>query len=290
MNQEKIGRFIAQLRKEKNMTQNDLAKKLGITDRAISKWENGRGMPDLSLLTSLCETLDISINELLSGSRLDKKEYQDKLEENIINTIDYSNKKIKKEKRTFKICLSIILIFIILLIAMYRIDINRMENNKQVLFSTWGYDYTPSIDLKEEKIELAIMNYLIEQGENEEKQHNTEKTFASFKVYLIEEKESGKKYNVYTWVLSGNYYLENGEIKNNGSISIPYKFVIEKNNDEFVVANSQTPRDGSYYSIDMKNIFPNNVRENIENASTDGTIEKLQLEINEQVKLYFQNK
>ena len=83
------------------MTQNDLAKKLGITDRAISKWENGRRMPDLSLLTSLCEILDISINELLSGSRLDKKEYQDKLEENIINTIDYSDKKIKKEKKNF---------------------------------------------------------------------------------------------------------------------------------------------------------------------------------------------
>ncbi len=290
MNQEKIGKFIALLRKEKNMTQNDLAKKLKITDRAISKWENGRGMPDLSLLMPLCETLNISINELLSGERLNKKEYQDKLEENIINTIDYSNKKIKKEKRTFKICLSIILIFIILLIIMYRIDINRMKNNKQVLFSTWGYDYTPSIDLKEEKIELAIMNYLIKEKDNKEKQNDSEKTFASFKIYLTIEIESGKKYNVYTQVLIGNYYLENNEIKNDSIYSIPYKFVIENNNDEFVVTNSQTPRDGSYYLVDMKNIFPSSVRENIENASTDGTIEKLQLEINEQVKLYFQNK
>ena len=290
MNQEKIGKFITLLRKEKNITQNDLAKKLKITDRAISKWENGRGMPDLSLLMPLCETLNISINELLSGERLNKKEYQDKLEENIINTIDYSNKKIKKEKRTFKICLSIILIFIILLIIMYRIDINRMKNNKQVLFSTWGYDYTPSIDLKEEKIELAIMNYLIKEKDNKEKQNDSEKTFASFKIYLTIEIESGKKYNVYTQVLIGNYYLENNEIKNDSIYSIPYKFVIENNNDEFVVTNSQTPRDGSYYLVDMKNIFPSSVRENIENASTDGTIEKLQLEINEQVKLYFQNK
>ena len=290
MNQEKIGKFIALLRKEKNMTQNDLAKKLKITDRAISKWENGRGMPDLSLLMPLCETLNISINELLSGERLNKKEYQDKLEENIINTIDYSNKKIKKEKRTFKICLSIILIFIILLIIMYRIDINRMKNNKQVLFSTWGYDYTPSIDLKEEKIELAIMNYLIKEKDNKEKQNDSEKTFASFKIYLTIEIESGKKYNVYTQVLIGNYYLENNEIKNDSIYSIPCKFTIENISDEFVVTNSQTPRDGSYYLVDMKNIFPSSVRENIENASTDGTIEKLQLEINEQVKLYFQNK
>ena len=99
MNQEKIGRFIAELRKEKKMTQVDLANKLGITDRAISKWENGRGMPDLSLLTPLCEILDVSINELLSGERLDKKNYQEKLEENIINTIDYTDKKIKKTKK-----------------------------------------------------------------------------------------------------------------------------------------------------------------------------------------------
>ena len=93
MDQEKIGKFIAKLRKEKNMTQNELAQKLGITDRAISKWENGRGMPDLSLLTPLCEILGVSINELLSGERLDKKDYQEKLEENFINTIDYIDKK-----------------------------------------------------------------------------------------------------------------------------------------------------------------------------------------------------
>ena len=93
MDQEKIGKFIAKLRKEKNVTQNELAESLGITDRAVSKWENGRGMPDLSLLTPLCEKLGVSINELLSGERLDKKDYQEKLEENFINTIDYIDKK-----------------------------------------------------------------------------------------------------------------------------------------------------------------------------------------------------
>ena len=65
MNQEKIGKFISELRKKKNMTQLDLANKLGVTDRAISKWENGRGLPDLSLLKPLCEELNISINESL---------------------------------------------------------------------------------------------------------------------------------------------------------------------------------------------------------------------------------
>ena len=67
MNQEKIGKFILELRKEKNMTQMELAEKIGVTDRAISKWENGRGMPDLSLLFPLCKELGVTINDLLSG-------------------------------------------------------------------------------------------------------------------------------------------------------------------------------------------------------------------------------
>lgn len=66
MNQEKIGNFILELRKEKNMTQQELADKIGVTDKAISKWENGRGMPDLSLMKPLCKELGITINELIS--------------------------------------------------------------------------------------------------------------------------------------------------------------------------------------------------------------------------------
>ena len=66
MNQERIGRFIAELRKEKKLTQIDLANKLGITDRAISKWENGRGLPDLSLLTPLTAYETIFIIKLIS--------------------------------------------------------------------------------------------------------------------------------------------------------------------------------------------------------------------------------
>ena len=284
MNQEQIGNFIAQLRKEKKMTQIDLASKLGITDRAISKWENGRGMPDLSLLMPLCEILDVSINELLSGARLDNKNYQEKLEENIINAIDYSDKKIKKTKKIFKVTLSIILIFIAALIIMYGIDINRMRNNKPVLFSTWGYSYAPPIDIKEKEIELAITNYLIEQGDNEPKHNDNEKAFVSMRMYLIEEKD--KIYNIYAWVLEEKYYLENNEIKQSSSSSIPYKFVVKNIDDKFIIADSRIPRDGSY-SIDMKNIFPNSVREDMNNVHTDGTIERLQLEIKQQAKLYF---
>ncbi len=285
MNQDKIGKFIAELRKEKNMTQNDLASKLGVTDRAVSKWENGRGMPDLSLLIPLCELLDVSINELLSGTRLDNKDYQEKLEENIINTIGYTNEKIKRTKKVFVITLSVIILFVVILVLMYGIDINRMKNNKPVLFSTWGYDYIPSIDLKEEKIELAITDYLIQKGYSESKQDDHEKIFVSMRIYLIEEKN--KNYNIYAWVLEEKYYLGNDEVKRDSSYSIPYKFVIENIEDEFVVTDSIMPRDGSYYSVDMKNIFPNSVRNDMDSVYDDGTIEKLQLEIDEQTKLYF---
>lgn len=96
MDQEKIGRFISVKRKEKGITQQELAEKLGVSDRTVGNWENGRNMPDLSLFKPLCEELNISINELLSGEELNTSEYQEKLEENIINTIDYGNKKNNK--------------------------------------------------------------------------------------------------------------------------------------------------------------------------------------------------
>ena len=93
MNQEKIGKFISKIRKEKRITQKQLAEKLGITDRAISKWENGKSMPDLALLKPLCDNLDITINELLSGEYISKKKKEDKLEENFVNAINYSKKR-----------------------------------------------------------------------------------------------------------------------------------------------------------------------------------------------------
>lgn len=78
------------------MTQQELANKIGVTDREISRWENGRGLPDVSLMKHLCDELGISINELISGEKINKKEYQDKFEENLISTIDYTTKRLLK--------------------------------------------------------------------------------------------------------------------------------------------------------------------------------------------------
>ncbi len=99
MNQVRIGKFIAMMRKKKKLTQQELAEQLGVTDRSVSNWENGKNMPDLSLFKPLCECLGITINELLSGEKIDKEIYQERLEENIINTIDYSNKKLEQKNK-----------------------------------------------------------------------------------------------------------------------------------------------------------------------------------------------
>lgn len=92
MNQEKIGKFITECRKEKKLIQTELANKLGITDKAISKWENGRCMPDISLLKELCSILDVSINELLSGERNSKNSS----DEIIIDSLELNEKQFKK--------------------------------------------------------------------------------------------------------------------------------------------------------------------------------------------------
>ncbi|WP_425754939.1 helix-turn-helix domain-containing protein [Ihubacter sp. rT4E-8] len=84
MNLETMGTFIAACRKEKNLTQLQLAEKLHITNRAVSKWETGKSCPDASIMLELCEILDITVNELLSGERMEEKQYRKKAEENLV--------------------------------------------------------------------------------------------------------------------------------------------------------------------------------------------------------------
>lgn len=88
MNQEKISLFIQQLRKEQAKTQRELAAELGISDKTISKWETGKGMPDMDTLLPLCNALGISVNELLSGERLSPTDYSEKAEENMMDLLE----------------------------------------------------------------------------------------------------------------------------------------------------------------------------------------------------------
>lgn len=87
MNQIKIGKFIANCRKEKNMTQRQLADILEISDKTISKWECGKGLPEVQFMIPLCDLLGINVNELLSGEKLSADEYQKKAEENMVTLV-----------------------------------------------------------------------------------------------------------------------------------------------------------------------------------------------------------
>ena len=82
MDQKKIGLFIKECRREVNITQQELADKLGVSFKTVSKWECGNGLPDVSLMLPLCNELKISVNELLSSKRLPNEEYKNKAEEN----------------------------------------------------------------------------------------------------------------------------------------------------------------------------------------------------------------
>lgn len=87
MDQVKIGRFIAERRKRVSLTQLQLAEKLGITDRAVSKWETGKAMPDASIMLELCGVLEISVNDLLCGEVVGMEDYSKKLENNLLDMI-----------------------------------------------------------------------------------------------------------------------------------------------------------------------------------------------------------
>lgn len=287
MDSKKIGGFIAQRRKALGMTQLELANKLSITDRAVSKWENGRGMPDISLIKPLCDELKITVNDLLSGEKLRENQIEAKSEENIINTLQFSKKKQKNYKKIIIAAIIITLLPIITLFSFFCIDIHRMKNNESVFFSTWGHSYVPPIDLNSEKIEFAVEKHIADINNNNLHYEN-EKYFAATNVYLIEETRAKQEYNVYAWVLCESYYQdENGEVKAGSGFSCPYKFVVKRNGDIYKVSNAICPRDGSYYPKDMKRLFPLYMRLEMEAVHDDGTYDRVALEIQERVKEYF---
>ena len=134
MDQEKIGKFIAKCRKQRKMTQAELGEKLGVTEKSISNWENGRNMPDLSLFKPLCNELNITINELLSGEKIGMDKYQEKFEENIVNTIDYSTKRINKYSKFISLSLIIFGLFI----SLSAIMIFPSESSWGSIYSLFG--------------------------------------------------------------------------------------------------------------------------------------------------------
>lgn len=126
MNQEAIGKFIAECRKEKELTQLQLAEKLNITNRAVSKWETGKSCPDASIMLELCNILGITVNELLSGERITMENYQKKAEENLVELQGKKESARKDYKKMEKIW---IIAAAVLVVAHFVINSVYPENN-----------------------------------------------------------------------------------------------------------------------------------------------------------------
>lgn len=133
MDQQKMGKFISLLRKEKGLTQQELAEKLGVTDKAVSKWERGIGCPDISLLVPISKIFDISINELLLGEE-NKELKENDIETVNKNIIEYSSKEInfnKKKNRHLKYSLSVALTVLVLVVLCFTVSIYKKVSAEQ---------------------------------------------------------------------------------------------------------------------------------------------------------------
>lgn len=134
MNQEKIGLFIQENRKKKKLTQEELAELLGVSKNAVSKWERGICLMDMSLLEPLSKILDISINEILAGEKINDNSIENVANNNILNTINYSSKKINNLRNN----IGIILLVIGFLIVLTAVVIFPEESSWSSIYSVIG--------------------------------------------------------------------------------------------------------------------------------------------------------
>ena len=125
MDQIKIGKFITECRKKKNLTQVQLAEKLNITNRAISKWETGKTMPDSDIMLGLCDILEISVNELLCGEKIDIEEKNEQLNDLIFQMAKNEERYHKRLRYSAYLILAISLIALVCLITLISLLIPR---------------------------------------------------------------------------------------------------------------------------------------------------------------------
>ena len=132
MDQVKIGNFIAECRKNKKLTQAELAEKLNITDRAISKWERGKGMPDSSIMLDLCKELGITVNELLSGEVIKMDNYNKKAEENLL---EMRKQKEEADRRllTIEIVMGVITLIMYLALVMIASYVEMSDSTRLLI-------------------------------------------------------------------------------------------------------------------------------------------------------------
>ena len=102
MDMQKVGAFLAELRREKNLTQDELGERIGVTNKTVSRWENGNYLPPVEMLQILSEFYGVSINEILSGERLNDSNYKEKAEENILTALNNSTATYRERQKYYK--------------------------------------------------------------------------------------------------------------------------------------------------------------------------------------------
>lgn len=177
MDKEQFGRFVYQLRKEKNMTQKELGEKLHLTDKAVSKWERGLSYPDICVLDDLSQALDVSVVELLNGERAKSDAVMDtgKVQELIDYSLQISNEEIKRKRERSRL---IIIICVVLIMLIFSICLN-----------IFNYVRLQEKDKEIRKKLVMMMEYTITEetvGENLEQKQEDEES-------QIEENEKAKR-------------------------------------------------------------------------------------------------
>ena len=145
MDQESIGKFIAQCRKEQNLTQEQLAEKLGVSNKSVSRWENGKCLPDVSLYKDLCHILGITLNELFAGEKIKEEKFKEQADDNLFNALENSSFTLKEKIKYYSnkwdkehfFELTIVMIIIVSFIIYGFIK----DNGIQYIFMIIGFTY-----------------------------------------------------------------------------------------------------------------------------------------------------
>ncbi len=264
MNQEKNGKFIAKLRKEKGMTQEQLADKMGVSINAVSKWERGLSFPDVSLYKKLCKELDINIEELING---EKDSSEDAIEKAIITTIKEKDNEKKKTRKLLFLFVVVFILFIGLIFYNLFFKINFVND----------FDY-----LYEEVISFLKEKEFEENKDSKEKDFNV---FYSYHGFGIEEKNNYKY--VYMWVYEQSYYIEKeeygGALAISSGSSIPIKVIFKDDKLLEIIY----PKDGSLYNSSIKEMFPGIIEYQVLAFNKSKNINRLFNEVEDKKNNYY---
>ncbi len=281
MDQIRIGSFLKELRKEKALTQEQLAEHFGVSGRTVSRWENGNNMPDISILVEIADFYDVDIRELIDGER--KSETMNgEMKDTLVKVADYSET--TNKKKTVRIVVLMSLVCAVMLLSLIVVLTSRevaILPDRYPAYERVYIDKKTTDGLLKDHIlsEVLAPEYYVVDSENAA-------NFCSVSVFSSE-KAAENRYYVYAWVNECIYSYDGGVLNEDAGGSYPCRFELVKENDSLRVISSESPGCGAQYNEDIEKLFPRYVRDKIYSVHDDGTVENLIAENLKQAKLYF---